>query len=155
MLERFKAYLKGLGTLGGRSIQNHMVAIRSVGSQAKKDNLIDEKHYPFGKGKMKIKFRETSKLGLNNQEIESLETTSLDAKADNCRNLWLMSYYFAGVRISDVMRLACLTLRMAGYIISWERMIKVTRLRYRIRPSELLRNIEPASRVKMILSSLN
>lgn len=39
MLERYKTYLKGLGTLGERSIANHIVAIRSVYSQAKKDNL--------------------------------------------------------------------------------------------------------------------
>lgn len=54
---------------------------------------------------MKIKFPDSVKVGLNREEIERLEKVKLPEKADHARNLWLMSYYFAGVRISDVMRL--------------------------------------------------
>jgi integrase/recombinase XerD len=67
--------------------------------------VIDPKHYPFGKGKMKIKFPESYKISLTQEEITRLETISLESKADHARNLWLFSYYFAGIRISDVLRL--------------------------------------------------
>ncbi|MFC5410875.1 phage integrase SAM-like domain-containing protein [Larkinella bovis] len=105
MLERFKAHLITKHNHSERSAVNHIVMIRSVFSHAIKEGVIDPKHYPFGKGKMKIKFPESSKIGLTQDEITRLETVELQGNADHVRNLWLFSYYFAGMRISDVLRL--------------------------------------------------
>jgi len=107
LLERFKTYvMHGMGKKQSeRSAINHLVVIRSVFSQAIAAGLVDEKHYPFGKGKIAIKFPESSKVGLNEHDIESLENTGLEGKAHHARNLWLFSYYFAGMRVSDVLRL--------------------------------------------------
>lgn len=105
MLERFKAHLITKHKHSERSAVNHIVMIRSVFSHAIKEGVIDAKHYPFGKGKMKIKFPESSKIGLTQDEIARLETVELQGNADHARNLWLFSYYFAGMRISDVLRL--------------------------------------------------
>ena len=104
LLDRFKAYLKGEG-LGERSAVNHLVVIRSVFSQAIADNLVDPKHYPFGKGKVKIKFPDSIKIGLTTEEVKSLKETELGGKEDHARNLWLFSFYLAGMRASDVLRL--------------------------------------------------
>lgn len=107
MLQRFKTYvMHGLKKQQSeRSAINHLVVIRSVFSQAIAAGLVDEKYYPFGKGKIAIKFPESSKVGLNEEDIEHLETAELEDKVNHARNLWLFSYYFAEMRVSDVLRL--------------------------------------------------
>jgi integrase/recombinase XerD len=105
LLERFQNHVKSSLNLSERSAVNHIVVMRSVFSFAIKEGVIDEKYYPFGKGKMKIKFPDSSKIGLNAEEIARLENVELTGTANHARNLFLFSYYFAGVRISDVLRL--------------------------------------------------
>ena len=105
MLERFKTHLQTKLKHSERSAVNHIVMIRSVFSHAIKEEVIDPKYYPFGKGKMKIKFPESSKIGLTQDEITRLENVPLEGTLDHVRNLWLFSYYFAGMRISDLLRL--------------------------------------------------
>ena len=91
---------------GERTAVNHLVVIRSVFSQAIKENVTDVRFYPFGKGKVKIKFPESSKVGLTLEEIKKLEEVELiDSDYHHARNLWLLSFYFAGMRISDELRL--------------------------------------------------
>lgn len=105
LLERFQAHVKNKLKLSERSAVNHIVTIRSVFSHAIKEGVVDAKFYPFGKGKMKIKFPESSKVGLNAEEIKRLETVKLEGQAHHARNLWMISYLFAGMRVSDVFRL--------------------------------------------------
>ena len=105
LLERYQAHVKNKLKLSERSAVNHIVVMRSIFSFAIKEGVVDAKFYPFGKGKMKIKFPESGKIGLNAEEIESLETVVLEGAAHHARNLWLFSYYFAGMRVSDVLRM--------------------------------------------------
>lgn len=105
LLERFQAHVQHKLKLSERSAVNHIVMIRSVFSHAIKEGAVDAKFYPFGKGKMKIKFPESSKIGLNADEIKRLETVELEGQAHHARNLWMISYLFAGMRVSDVLRL--------------------------------------------------
>lgn len=105
VLERFKGYVRTALNLSERSAVNHIVMMRSVFSFAIKEGAIDEKYYPFGKGKMKIKFPDSAKIGLNAEELKNLEAVSLEGQPNHVRNLWLFSYYFAGMRVSDVLRL--------------------------------------------------
>jgi len=122
LIERFKLYLKDYHLIppkpdtkptkrtkkpmSERTILNHLVAIRSVFSHAKKEGIIEKHQTPFGEGKISIKFPETTKVGLSKEDVEKLEKVKLDhAGYDHARNLWLISYYFAGMRISDVLRL--------------------------------------------------
>jgi integrase/recombinase XerD len=106
MLEKFKNYLKGSLGVSERTAVNHWVVIRSVFSHAIKNNVVDAKHYPFGKGKIKIKFPESMKVDLTIEEIKKLEEVELaDDYENHCRNLFLVSFYFAGMRVSDVLRL--------------------------------------------------
>lgn len=105
LLERFKTYLRSTG-VNERTAVNHWVTIRSVFSYAIKNQVIDPKYYPFGKGKAKIKFPESIKVGLTAEEITKLEHVELpDEYQNHCRNLFLISFYFAGMRVSDVLRL--------------------------------------------------
>lgn len=114
-LDNFVVYLRSRTTkgkkgkvkkLGERTIMNHLSAIRSVFAYAKRQEAIDGKHTPFGKGKIAIRFPDSKKEGLNAEEVEALETVDLaDPRHHHARNLWLFSFYFAGMRASDVFRL--------------------------------------------------
>ncbi|HRF76733.1 MAG TPA: site-specific integrase [Chitinophagales bacterium] len=107
LLERFKGYIKTELKLSERSAINHLVVIRSVFSQAVKSEIVDRKYYPFGAGKISIKFPDSLKIGLTPEEVYSIETIELAPGSfeNHCRNLWLFSFYFAGMRISDVFRI--------------------------------------------------
>ena len=89
-----------------RTILNHLVLVRSVFSQAIDEKIIDEKYYPFGKGKISIKFPPSTKVGLSKKDVEKIESVQLENSShDHARNLWLIAFYFAGMRVSDVLRL--------------------------------------------------
>ncbi len=106
LLAKFRVYLKGKFDIGDRTIINHLVVIRSVYSQAMKADLVDRKHYPFGKDKTKIKYPESLKIGLMPDEVKALEQVELpEPFYHHARNLWLFSFYLAGMRVSDVLRL--------------------------------------------------
>jgi site-specific recombinase XerD len=105
MLEKYRAHVINKLKLSERSAVNHLVSVRSVFSHAIRDNVIDAKYYPFGKGGVKIKFPDTTKVGLTIEEVKRLEEVELDdPKLNHARNLWLFSFYFAGMRVSDVFR---------------------------------------------------
>lgn len=105
MLEKYRAHVINKLKLSERSAVNHLVSVRSVFSHAIKDHAIDAKYYPFGKGGVKIKFPDTTKVGLTIEEVKRLEELELDdPKLNHARNLWLFSFYFAGMRVSDVFR---------------------------------------------------
>jgi len=66
-LKRFKAWLKATRKVGDRpisdrTIMNHFVVIRSIFNQAISANLVDRKHYPFGRGKVVIKFPDSDRI---------------------------------------------------------------------------------------------
>lgn len=104
-LDSFRLYVTGVLKLSERSAENHLSMVRSVFSLAKREEVIKPEQTPFGKGKIVIKFPETGKTGLNLSEIKNLENIHLPERANHCRNLWLFSFYFAGMRISDILRL--------------------------------------------------
>ncbi|HYD21415.1 MAG TPA: site-specific integrase [Flavipsychrobacter sp.] len=105
VLERFKAYMIGKKKVSLRTAINNWVTVRSIFSQAIKEEACDPKYYPFGKGKLKIKFPDTKKIGLSAADVANIEKAELSKEANHARNLWLISFYFAGMRISDVLRL--------------------------------------------------
>lgn len=106
VLERFKSWLVVHEKVSERTAVNHLVSIRSVFSKAIRDEVIDARYYPFGKGKVKIKFPDSAKIGLTQEEVKKIEDAELlDPFYNHVRNLWLISFYFAGMRVSDVLRL--------------------------------------------------
>jgi integrase len=106
LLKRFKAFLKGTRGITERTAVNHLVVIRTIFNQAIAAGVADKKHYPFGKGKIVIKFPDSIKIGLTPEEVKKLEDLDLpNGPYNNARNIWLFSFYFAGMRISDVLRL--------------------------------------------------
>jgi len=107
LLERFQIYLKSTLSISERTIVNHLVVIRSIFSQAIKAEIIDQKYNPFGASKIRIQFPQSSKIGLDTKDIQALENLHLQENTfeNHCRNLWLFSFYLAGMRVSDILRL--------------------------------------------------
>lgn len=106
VLKRFKAHLISKRKVSERTAINNWVTVRSVFSQAISEGACDAKYYAFGKGKLQIKFPDSKKPGLNKDDVAKIETAVIERpEANHARNLWLISFYFAGMRISDVLRL--------------------------------------------------
>lgn len=105
LLRQFQTYLRSKRKVTERTIVNHLVVIRTIFNQAITAGLVDQKYYPFGKGKISIKFPDSAKIGLTSDEVKKLEEVELTGGQHHARNLWLISFYFAGMRISDVLRM--------------------------------------------------
>jgi len=105
VLERFKAHLISKRKVSERTAINNWVTVRSIFSQAIDEGACDRKYYPFGEGKLKIKFPDSQKIGLTIDEVIRIEAAELGKEGNHARNLWLISFYFAGMRASDVFRL--------------------------------------------------
>lgn len=78
--------------------------------------------YPFGRNKVRIKFPETIKIGLNIQEIKIIENLiDLTRSEIHTRNVWLYSFNFAGMRIADVLRTRWCDI--VDFSIEWEKIL--------------------------------
>lgn len=105
-LRRFMSYLKVSKKLSQRSIVNNLVVIRTLYNRAIKQGMVERKHYPFGADKIRIKFPETEKVGLTIEEIQEIEgLDNLNKQESHARNVWLFSFYLAGMRVSDVLQI--------------------------------------------------
>ncbi len=95
--------------LSERTIVNHLVIIRTLFNKAISANVVTKDYYPFGeKGKISIKFPESIKIGLEQSEIkklEELDLKELPAIYNDARNIWLIEFYFAGMRVTDCLLL--------------------------------------------------
>lgn len=106
VLKRVKAQLISKNGVSERTAVNNWVTVRSIFSQAIAEGACEQKYYPFGKGKLQIKFPESKKVGLTRDDVARIESAVIEKpEADHARNLWLISFYFAGMRVSDVLRL--------------------------------------------------
>lgn len=106
LLKKFQAYLKQSRGNSDRSIVNALIVIRTVFNLAIREGIVDRKHYPFGKGGIVIRFPQSLKIGLSKEEVTALEEIELESEQmQHARNVWLVSFYFAGMRISDVLKL--------------------------------------------------
>ncbi len=138
-LKRFKTYLKKEHSLEETSIMNVFVQIRTLYNKAIRNGIVKKKHYPFGKDKIKIKFPQTQKIGLCKEEIIELNSlTDLSYDEQHALNVWMYSFNFAGMRVSDVIK------------ARWSD-IKKDRLYYRMNKNSKLLSLKVPSKVFDIL----
>jgi integrase len=106
LLNHYRVYLKAKN-ITERTIVNYLTIIQTLFNQAIKDGVVDSKYYPFGRDKITLKAPRSMKIGLSPDEVKALETLELpvDSYAHHARNVWLIAFYFAGMRVSDVLRL--------------------------------------------------
>ncbi|NYJ28124.1 site-specific integrase [Allomuricauda sp. ARW1Y1] len=139
LLKRFEAYLLYERKVAPRTAINYLMLIRTIYNFARKEYHVDNSNYPFGKGKIQIKFPESEKIGLNKAEVQLLETASdITPAQQHAVNTWLTSFYFAGVRVADVIKL------------KW-RDFKNGRLYYRMGKNQKLQSLVVPDKAKKIL----
>lgn len=105
-LNRFMSYLRIKRKNSERSIVNNLIVIRTLFNRAIKEGIAEQKLYPFGKDKIKIKFPESEKIGLTIEEVKKIENLEdLSLQENHARNVWLFSFYCAGMRVGDVLKI--------------------------------------------------
>ncbi|WP_075342499.1 tyrosine-type recombinase/integrase [Tenacibaculum agarivorans] len=106
-IERFKSFCSSYLDQKPRTITNQLIFVRTLYNLAIKEKVTDGKNYPFAGEKEKIRIKSGNKIGLNKTEISKIEKLKLEKNTSiwHTKNVFLFSYYFAGVRISDVVEL--------------------------------------------------
>lgn len=110
LLKNYQAFLRSRTVkkkkITERTVVNHLIVIRTIFNQAIKGHMVDMKYYPFGRNGIKITFPDSAKIGFNEDEVALLENAQIEqgTAQDIARDMWLVSFYFAGMRGSDVFR---------------------------------------------------
>lgn len=106
-INQFKIFCISYLEMKTRSITNHLIFIRTLFNTAMAEKIVDPKYYPFAGEKEKIRITSGHKIGLTREEVTSIEGIELKSNSQlwHTRNVWLLAYYFAGIRITDVLNL--------------------------------------------------
>ncbi|MGH1387851.1 phage integrase SAM-like domain-containing protein [Kordia sp.] len=106
LLRKFENHLLHTKKRTPRTVVNYFILIRTIYNLAVSHAIVDKRNYPFGKGKIQIRIPESKKVGLSRKEIQLLENVeNLSEAQQHALNIWLTSFYFAGVRVGDVLKL--------------------------------------------------
>lgn len=142
-LKKFETFLVFEKGVAQRTAVNYMIPIRTIYNMAISDGVADRNNYPFGRGKYQIKFPQSDKIGLNIQELRKLENAQgLSSAQQHALNVWLISFYFAGMRMTDVIQL------------KWSDFID-NRLQYRMSKNDKLVSFKLPVKAKKILNYYN
>lgn len=106
LLKKFDSYLFFEKEKSRRTVANYMICIRTIYNLAISEGHAERNYYPFGKGRYQIRIPESIKIGLTVEEVKKLEgTEGLTESQQHALHVWLLSFYFAGIRITDVIQL--------------------------------------------------
>lgn len=106
VLKKFETHLLHCKKLSPRTVVNYLILIRTIYNLAISESITDRGLYPFGKGKMAIRIPESQKIGFSADEIQILENAKEITEAQQkAIHIWLISFYFAGIRVGDVLKL--------------------------------------------------
>ncbi|MCW3159662.1 site-specific integrase [Chryseobacterium oryctis] len=141
LLKSFQNHLLLEKKLSERTITNYLIIIRTIYNSAIRDGIVDGKHYPFGRNKIQIKFPETQKVGLTEEEVKKIEALDLEIGSQewHSRNVWLFSFYLAGIRVADVLK------------TKWSE-IQDGRLEYRMNKNQKLVSLKIPDKILIILA---
>lgn len=88
------------------TIGMRMRGIRAIMTKAKKEGLINDAQYPFGKDKYEIKTGEGKKKALNMEQIAAIANyADGNIETERYRDLWLFIYLCNGLNAADLVRL--------------------------------------------------
>lgn len=105
MIKNLKNHLLEKGN-SDKTVNNYCIMIRTIFNRAIADGLIDREYYPFGgRDKVQLKSVEGKKIGLEKQELNRIRKLKLIEESSDwhARNIFLLSFNFAGIRISDLL----------------------------------------------------
>lgn len=104
-VERYAAYLREEGK-AQTTIAIHLRTLRAVLNTAKRDGILKEAQYPFGRGRYEIQEGEGRKMALTLEQIGKIarydDGTDTTAKY---RDYWLFLYLCNGINVADFVRL--------------------------------------------------
>jgi len=106
-LDKYKNFCSVYLEQKTRTITNQLIFIRTLFNKAIKNEIVDSKFYPFGGEKEKIRIGSGNKIGLTALEIQEIESLKLTKGTSifHTQKVWLFAFYFAGIRISDAVKL--------------------------------------------------
>lgn len=106
-LNKYKSFCAAYLGQKTRTVTNQLIFIRTLFNQVIRDGEVDRKHYPFAGEKEKIKITSGHKIGLSKEEVLKIEDLTLEPGGNiwHTKNVWLFAFYFAGIRISDVLEM--------------------------------------------------
>jgi len=106
-IHQFKIFCTSHLEMKTRTITNQLIFIRTIFNEAIVEGIVEQKHYPFAGEKEKIRISSGHKIGLTKSEVQQIEALDLEEGTQiwHTRNVWLTAYYFAGIRITDVLSL--------------------------------------------------
>ena len=106
-LNQFKIFCTSYLEMKTRTVTNQLIFIRTLFNDVVSEGVVEAKHYPFAGDKEKIRITSGNKIGLTKEEVERIEALGLEEGNSiwHTRNVWLVAYYFAGIRITDVLNL--------------------------------------------------
>lgn len=84
----------------------YMRNIRAIMNDAKKNGIIKESQYPFGKGKYEIKSGESRKKALTLEQIGKISRFDDGLEGTvKYRDLWMFIYFCNGINVADLLKL--------------------------------------------------
>jgi integrase len=106
-IKKFKVFCTVYLEQGTRTISNQLIFIRTLYNLAIAEGMVTNKNYPFAGEKEQIRLGSGLKIGLTREEVERIEQAEFEQNSQlwHTRNVWLFSFYFAGIRISDVLQM--------------------------------------------------
>lgn len=104
-LNRYEKHLRSRN-IRYSTIGMQMRGIRAMMLQAKKNGIIKDLQYPFGKDKYEIKTGESIKKALSFEQLAKIASYSDGNEyTDKYRDLWMFIYYCNGINVADLTRL--------------------------------------------------
>jgi integrase len=104
-LKRYQTFLLDDGK-SYTSISMYMRALQAIINAGKKQGIISQAQYPFGKGKYEIPEEEGRKMALTLSQIGKIINYPLISETEKrCRDLWFFSYLCNGINIVDLLHL--------------------------------------------------
>lgn len=104
-LERFEKHLLD-NSKTYSSISIYMRALMSVINEGKRQGIINQAQYPFGKGKYEIPLEAKRKIALTIAQVKQIVNYPLIKEIDRqCRDLWVFIYLASGINITDLLNL--------------------------------------------------
>jgi integrase/recombinase XerD len=103
-LKQYEKYMLDQGRTY-TTIGMYLRAIRTLMNDAKRNDVIKDSQYPFGKGKYEIPIGLGRKLALTLSQIKSIVQYEGNPVTEKYRDLWFFSYLCNGINFTDLIQL--------------------------------------------------
>lgn len=104
-LKRFEEFLSERGK-SQSTIRTYLETVRTIMNEARRDKIITESQYPFGKDRYEIRNASVRRNHLSLVKLKELMSAELYSDRERkALDMWLFSYLAGGIRFCDMLRL--------------------------------------------------